>query len=86
MPTSAHIRFYVDGDGATGDDLDHDGDGAAYDDIDDDSDGTAGDEVDDAVVAIDAQASSPSSRWCCYPRSDGIIVVTDAQALCCCRR
>ena len=46
MPTSAHIRFYVDGDGATGDDLDHDGDGAAYDDIDDDSDGVAGDEID----------------------------------------
>ena len=38
MPTSAHIRLYVDSDGATGDDLDHDGDGAAYDDIDDDSD------------------------------------------------
>jgi hypothetical protein len=46
MPTSVHIRFYVDGDGATGDDLDHDGDGSAYDDIDDDSDGVAGDEID----------------------------------------
>ena len=49
MPTFAHIRFYVDGDGATGDDLDHDGDGAAYDDIDEDSDGAAGDK---AVVAM----------------------------------
>jgi hypothetical protein len=47
MPTSAHIRFYVNGDGAMGDDLDHDGDGATYDDIDGDSDGAAGDKVDD---------------------------------------
>jgi hypothetical protein len=60
MPTSAHIRFYVDGDGATGDDLDHDGNGAAYDDIDDDSDGAAGDEVDDDGDG--AKLSSPSMR------------------------
>ena len=45
MPTFAHIRLYVDGNSATGDDLDHDGDGVACDDIDDDSDGAAGDKA-----------------------------------------
>ena len=53
MSTSAHIRLYVDGDGATGDDLDHDCNGMAYDDIDDDSDGAAGDKVDDDGNEVD---------------------------------
>ena len=62
MPTSAHIRFYVDGDGATGDDLDHDGDGAAYDDIDDDSDGAAGNEVDNMSTK---STTMVTARNCC---------------------
>ncbi len=62
MPTSAHIRFCINGDGATGDDLDHDGDGAAYDDIDDDSDGAAGDEVDDMATKSTTMATA---RNCC---------------------
>jgi hypothetical protein len=62
MPTSAHIQFYVDGDGATGDDLDHDGDGAAYDDIDDDSDGAAGDKVDDMATKSTTMATVRNCR------------------------
>ena len=58
MPTSAHIRFYIDGDGATGDDLDHDGDGAEYNDIDDDSDGAAGNEVDDMATKLTTMATA----------------------------
>ena len=45
MRTTAHIWLYVDGDGATGDDLNYDDDGVACDDIDDDSDGAAGDKA-----------------------------------------
>ena len=71
MPTFARIRFYVDGDGATGDDLDHDGDGAAYDDIDDDSDGAAGDEVNDDGNG--AKLSSPSMRRHLHHRCDGVV-------------
>ena len=62
MPTSAHIRIYFDGDGATGDDLDHDGDGAAYDDIDDDSDGAAGDKVDDMATKSTTMATVRNCR------------------------
>ncbi len=78
MPTSAHIRLYVDSDGATGDDLDHDGDGAAYDDIDDDSNGAAGDKVDDDGNEVDddgdgAKLSSPSMRRHHCRRHDGVV-------------
>ncbi len=62
MPTSAHIRFYIDGDGATGDDLDHDGDGAEYNDIDDDSDGAAGNEVDDMATKLTTMATAQNCR------------------------
>jgi hypothetical protein len=62
MPTSAHIQFYIDGDGPTGNDLDHDGDGAAYDDIDDDSDGAAGNEVDNMSTK---STTMVMARNCC---------------------
>ena len=62
MPTSAHIRFYVDGDGATGNDLDHDGNGAVYDDIDEDSDGAAGNEVDNMSTK---STTMVTARNCC---------------------
>jgi hypothetical protein len=80
MPTSAHIRFYADGDGATGDDLNHDGDGAAYDDIDADSDGTAGDKVDDDGDEVDdvgdgAKLSLPSMRRRLWRRRDGVVTL-----------
>ena len=80
MPTSAHIRFYVDGDGATGDDLDHDGDGVAYDDIDANSDGTVGDKVDDDGNKVDddgdgAKLSSPSMRRRLRSRRDGVVTL-----------
>ena len=47
MPTSAHIQFYVDGDGAMGDNLNHDGNGTAYNNINDNCDGMTGNEVND---------------------------------------
>ena len=73
MPTSAHIQFYVNGNGAMGDDLDHDGDGAAYDDIDDDSDGAAGDEVDDDGKG--AKLSLPLMRRRLHRRHNGIVAL-----------
>jgi len=78
MPTSAHIQFYVDGDGATGDgatgdDLDHDGDGAAYDNIDDDCDGVTGDEVDNDGNGV--KLSLPSMRRHLCRRSDGVVAL-----------
>jgi hypothetical protein len=80
MPTSAHIQFYVDSDGATGDDLDHDGDGAAYDDIDDDSNGAAGDKVDDDGNKVDddgdgAKLSLPSMRRRLRRCRDGVVTL-----------
>ena len=80
MPTSAHIRFYVEGNGATGDDLDHDGDGVVYDDIDDDSDGAAGDKVDDDGDEVDDDgddaklSSSSMCRHLCR-RRDGVVTL-----------
>jgi len=80
MPTCAHIRLYVDGNGATGDDLDHDGDGAAYDDIDDDSDGTAGNKVDDDGDEVNdngdgAKLLSPSMRRHLCRRRNGVVTL-----------
>ena len=70
MPTSAHIQFYVDGDGATGDDLDRDGDGAAYDNIDDNCDGATGDKVNNDGNSV--KLLLPLMRRHLHHRCDGV--------------
>jgi len=65
--------IYVDGDRATGNDLDHDGDGAAYDNIDDDCDGLPGDEVD--VDGDGAKLSSPLMHRRLCRRRNGVVAL-----------
>ena len=40
----------------------------------------------DGIIAANAKASLPSLQWCCCPRRDDVIAVTNAHASCHCRQ